>query len=405
MSVLFFLRTAGAALLAAWVMESVFRKDWKSAGLRMGAALIPIFLWFGYTASVKASDEYQNPAYSYQRAGYIYYNTDYFTFIRLKGPHRLDSRMETPSETFVRFLTNVQKMPAKVFSTMAVDYSNLSHVFLRNPLPSFFPERTYYYIPFWLGVISFAGIYFFIAKKQWMVVFFLLFFLPPVFLWPFTDEMYRILIPVAPIFAVAFFRILLGLRNLLAKYFREGRWNHVPGFAILFALFILQGVVFYHLYRFDHNEVFYRKGSGEIVKFRWFYYNPSQKSLDQALEWLDKTDKRETILIAMDPQRAYLRTGMKSVVPPFVSDTSKAKQLLESIPAGYLLLDVSHPKLTVEFTAPVVHNHPEDWMQVYAAPESIQQSIRQYQKQAYWRQDDVDLPLPSIHRHNSPATQ
>ena len=53
--VAFLLRTAGLALLAAWVGESLLRRRFKQAAGRGAVALAPVVLWQGYIAFVTAS--------------------------------------------------------------------------------------------------------------------------------------------------------------------------------------------------------------------------------------------------------------------------------------------------------------------------------------------------------------
>ena len=157
-----------------------------------------------------------------------------------------------------------------------------------------------------LGVLALCGLAFPIAKRQWMLVVFLLFFLLPVFIWPFTDEMYRFLIPVAPIFAIAFVRTLFFFREILAKRF--GAWSHAPAFAVLLAVFVLEGVVLSQLYRFSHQEVVYSAKNGEPIRFRWFYYDPAQQALDQALDWFKGNGDPSRVVVAMSTDHVYLRT-------------------------------------------------------------------------------------------------
>jgi len=70
-------------------------------------------------------------------------------------------------------------------------------------------------------------------------------------------------------------RTLFFFREILAKRF--GAWSHAPGFAVLFVVFLLEGVVLSQLYRFSHQEVVYSAKNGEPIRFRWFYYDPAQQ--------------------------------------------------------------------------------------------------------------------------------
>ncbi len=73
----YLLRTAGLALLVAWVAESLLRRRFREAVLRAVISAIPILLWQTYIWRVTHSDEYRHPVYSYQRARSYYTNVTY----------------------------------------------------------------------------------------------------------------------------------------------------------------------------------------------------------------------------------------------------------------------------------------------------------------------------------------
>src|SRR5262249_33175427 len=52
------LRTIGAALLAAWVIEALCHRRLKHAAIRALISVIPILCWTGYVAHVEASRQY-----------------------------------------------------------------------------------------------------------------------------------------------------------------------------------------------------------------------------------------------------------------------------------------------------------------------------------------------------------
>src|SRR4030095_1619634 len=55
------LRTIGIALLAAWVAESLFRREFKNAAVRLTVSIIPILCWQVYISSVESGREYRSP--------------------------------------------------------------------------------------------------------------------------------------------------------------------------------------------------------------------------------------------------------------------------------------------------------------------------------------------------------
>lgn len=73
----FFLRTAGLALLAAWIVEALARRRWWLAIARSVLSTLPVMIWQLHVARVQTSYEYRHPAYEYQRAPYQFYNVSY----------------------------------------------------------------------------------------------------------------------------------------------------------------------------------------------------------------------------------------------------------------------------------------------------------------------------------------
>jgi len=75
----------------------------------------------------------------------------------------------------------------------------------------------------------------------------------------------------------------------------------------------------------------------------------------------------DVIAVSM-PHWVYLRTGNKTVMPPFESDSIKAQQLLESVPVTYLVLDEGLD-ITVDskrFMKGVIEGFPDRWKRVYS---------------------------------------
>ena len=73
----YLLRTAGLALLFAWVTESLIRRRFWQAAIRITISAVPILLWQAHVWRVTRSHDYQHPFYSYQRAPYNYSNVTY----------------------------------------------------------------------------------------------------------------------------------------------------------------------------------------------------------------------------------------------------------------------------------------------------------------------------------------
>ncbi len=129
----FLLRTAGVALLAAWVLEALVRRHWRLALVRSFLAILPIIAWQTYVVRVTRSYEYAHPAYAYQRAAYQYWNVSYVESIGLIDPSypgwrnmrlsglakNLRANTRPLIESFGEALSTTPRVPTLVLSVIA----------------------------------------------------------------------------------------------------------------------------------------------------------------------------------------------------------------------------------------------------------------------------------------------
>jgi hypothetical protein len=114
-----------------------------------------------------------------------------------------------------------------------------------------------------------------------------------------------------------------------------------------------------------HQSVVYDSQTGEQVQSRLFFYSDQYRATDTALDELKRRANREDVVATADPQWSYLRTGLKTVLPPFEIDADKAQRLLDSVPVRFLVVDDG---IYRKYTARVVAAHPEQWHRIYAEP-------------------------------------
>jgi hypothetical protein len=71
------------------------------------------------------------------------------------------------------------------------------------------------------------------------------------------------------------------------------------------------------------------------------------------------------VVAAGTPHWIHLRTGLKTVMPPFERDVDTAQRLLDSVPVRYLVIgrDVV---ATERYTVPVVRRFADRWQAVHA---------------------------------------
>ena len=105
---------------------------------------------------------------------------------------------------------------------------------------------------------------------------------------------------------------------------------------------------------------------GNTVGYRLFFYMDSYRALDSGVDWLMAHAKPNDVIAVSMPHWVYLRTGNKTVMPPFESDPIKAEQLLESVPVTYLILDEGLAIDSKRFMKGVVGRFPDRWKRVYS---------------------------------------
>src|SRR5262249_8117868 len=110
----YLLRTAGLALLAAWVAESLLHRRWKQAALRGAVSLLPVAAWQAYVGGVTSGEEYRHPAYEDQRAPYQYYNVGYAENILLIDSFVPELGRASLGDLAERFFGNLALMPASL---------------------------------------------------------------------------------------------------------------------------------------------------------------------------------------------------------------------------------------------------------------------------------------------------
>ena len=118
----YLLRTAGVALLIAWIAESLIKKQFRQGILRTTFVVLVMFCWQSYVLSVESSHLYKNPVYAYQRADYLFYNVAYarniFSFIDPLSPEKGRASLTSMSR---RFIHNVLRIPASVGEGVSTD--------------------------------------------------------------------------------------------------------------------------------------------------------------------------------------------------------------------------------------------------------------------------------------------
>ena len=108
-------RTAGIALLAAWVVDHALRKEGRRAVVALAVSAVIVASWNGWIKAVESSPEYERPAYAYQTEAWIWFNVSYarnlLTYVDPRSP---ELGPLTPSGFVRRVKSNLKILPQSV---------------------------------------------------------------------------------------------------------------------------------------------------------------------------------------------------------------------------------------------------------------------------------------------------
>ena len=373
----YLLRTAGIALLFAWVVESIFQKDVRRCALRIGIALLVVSGWQGWIAAVERGPSYSHPAYPYQRAEYLFYNVSYARNLFLRDVERPHAGKLSAPELSERFVQNLANMPARLGQTVSAPkegWDTLVETFRQVPvlghrIPRHIIRHILDLVVVLLGGLVIGGLVKQGFDTDRLIPLYVAAYLALLCITPATWESARYLLPVAPFLVLAALECVLAIRRFLEARSGPAVGRLVRlGPAVAAALLVsVQLVSVTDLFQDRHRSVHYQIRSGTLESYRLFYYRDAYQALDTGLDWLRRQADPKDIIGASMPHWVYLRTGLRAVMPPFELDPSRAQALLDSVPVRYLIVDGRTDSFTRRFGLPAVKRAPERWQLVYSS--------------------------------------
>jgi hypothetical protein len=357
----FLLRSAGIALLAAWVGDALLKRHFRKAAARLAVALLPLLLWQAYVLRVTHEPEYRQPRYAYQRAPYQQYNVTYAENLRLVEPFRPEEGRLTAAGLARRVARNVLRLPTRLGDAVSVDKEmwfywswRLGLEDLRLAvLPTMLLRAT-------IGAAVLLGLFWLWRRGEQAMVLYVLGTLALMAITPWPEQFPRYLAPLAPFLTLGFAG---GARWAWLGGGRPAR----AAVGLLLPLVVLaQAVGLFVLYSRELQAADHRDRSGTRAAGRIFYYGPQFRALDEALDWFAEHAPRDAVLAATLPHSAFLRTGRQAVLPPREADPEVAQRLLDSVPVDYLVVDNrNNPDVAHRYDEPVAKAYPELWELVY----------------------------------------
>lgn len=365
------LRTAGIALLAAWIAESVLNRRPRQALARLTITLAAVTSWQLYIAHVTASPEFRHPAYAYQRADYQFYNVSYAENMAYVDTFRPKLGRLSLGGLLRRAVENVRFIPLSVGEAVnerkgwwEVRIEKWNH-----EVPALaLPETTAGVVTALLSVPVAIGLGLLAARGYWLFVLYTAGSLALIVLTPWTGQFSRYLIPLTPFLALGMlYAVAEAMRRLRQK---AARWRTAARLAITGAvgfLLLQQAYTLYAALAYNHQMSFYPAG-GRRHEYRLLFYDRAWQLHDEGLDWLAHHSHPGDIVVTSTPQWAYLRTGLPAIMPPYEADPEVAQKLVDDVRATYLVVDnLRFIDVGRRYTRPLITAAPDRWSLVYVA--------------------------------------
>jgi hypothetical protein len=398
----FFLRTTGVTLLAAWVLAALANRRFRVAGMRFMVTAACVLGWQAYVAAVRGAPSYRNPAYAYQRAPYQYYNVSYAENLALADPYDPAAGRATAGELARRTASNLIDMPAALGETVSIPREFWYGITDAVQRRTFLPVRKAYRLgPIALGLIVVAGLTLLARRRRWLVVSYVALTVLLIAATPWPPQFLRYTAPIAPLLFVALVEPLRSTQQWAARGVGVGgSWIRralpvlvfgIPAAVVSTELHMLRKL------RSMHNPASYVGQGGERRQYRLLFYNAAWQGFDAALSWLARNAQPEDIVVTSAPHWTYLRAGLRAVQPPFERDPNEALQLMESVPARYVIVDtLDYPggDVSRRYAAPAMVAAADRWTVAFEAPGRA--------ARVYRRREDPELPRRA-YRSRSPS--
>ena len=365
----FFLRTIGVALLVAWIAEAVARKRYRAAIMRLAAALVPFVSWQLYVHHVEQGWRSVQPAYAYQRADYNIYNVSYSRLFSLRDHLNPELGKASTRDRIIRAIEALPTIVAGLGGTISQPrqfwefaYEHLSRVPVVRSVARW---RLISATMVLLGLIVLAGLVYQLARGEVAFASTVFVYLAGLCAMPlsYLGELPRYLWVLSPLLM---FSAFVAVEAAYRHHHRLPRALVLIGGITLAGLttcvLALGALATFLTYTHELRPVVHRDWNGHFVEYRLFSYS-DYHAFDRGLEWLKQHASSNDIVASTTPHWVYLRTGLRSVFPPFDRDVFAAQRLLGSVPVRYVVVA---DWLSRERALPTVKDAPAGWRVAYA---------------------------------------
>jgi hypothetical protein len=372
----FLLRTAGLALLIAWVLESCIGRR-RLLVARSVLALLPVAAWQIHVARVHGSYEYAHPAYEYQRAPYQFYNVSYAEN-SLSGSSPNASISIRAGAFASRLAGNLRVLGKRLGEAISSSqgYWNklLSGVQQRVLGRQIISPRLVLAPILALSFFVIVGIGVLVRRRAWLIIFVILTSLGLICITPWTDQFQRYLMPVTPFLAIAAMLAGFEINKMSRGWPINSAIKTTVRIGVLGIFFL--GLVVELYAAWDLFAARQRGGASFVagrgtVGPRFFYVDPLWHGLEQAIAWIQEHSAPDAIVATPYSHFCYLKTGRRAVSPPVDSDPARIRHLLDSVPVSYVIVDYG-------YSLPAVESDAADWrlLQSFDGTKLYQRNIR-----------------------------
>lgn len=362
----FFLRTAGVALLAAWVAEALLRRRWRLALLRTFLALLPFGLWQAHVLRVKASADYATPAYAYQRAGYQFYNVTYAENMAYVDPFRPELGRAMAGDLLKRLGDNLAAMPralGEAVSTMEGFWRWRLHAWdPQVPVPPGAREQPARIAQWCLAALLLVGAWRLVRRQDWGTVVFCVLSVGLVCSTPWPGQMARYLAPLCGLLATA---TVIGAVAAWQAIPGRAAWPVRGAVALLLALTVATQV-------FSLQRIHERRAENPAMRApggtpqSLYYHDARWDRWGEAARWLAVHAPPDAVVASSSPHLLHLWTGLRAIMPPMEADRARAHALLSGVPVRYVIVDeLDFLDIARFYALPALREHPESWSLVH----------------------------------------
>jgi hypothetical protein len=369
----YLLRSTGLALLAAWVVESIIKRDWKQLALRAVVSAIPVIAWQAYIYSVTSSEEYRHPAYRYQRAPYQFNNVTYGENLLLVDPFKPEEGRLSLAGLAERACGNLVSMPTVLGEGMTADDRFWDGALkVVQAWVGVAPPLWVVLIPVAaLGCLVGAGAVLLAYRREWFIPLYLAASGGLICLTGWPEQFSRYLVPLTPLLGLCLIRSLLTIgENACRRWSGKGqRMTRVSFALVMVMIFGAALATDVYAYWLGHHEVYRPPGHEGAGGSLLFYYDHKWTAFDKALAWLQTQAAPDGAVATSAPHWVYLKTRRKAVFMPMEADAETANKYLHGVPGlRYLIVDdLDFLDVARRYAQPVVDKYPQEWRLVYGA--------------------------------------